>query len=237
MTGPAAHHTIDGEERARGEDGGEARAVPRARPGRTPFRKAAGTATTTLTEPITTPMSRIDPPGGEDECEPEGVDGEAERERARERDPRRGRPADRAQEKRARDEEHARCRRSEANREPWAGRRQEVGEEEKRRRERDEADEPSARPDRERGRQGSYPAASSLRPVGDPPILPGPLLSLSRPHQRRAQAVPDHDRAARDRGGDGDRVEEEARGERRVGVHPEAPEERDEEGLAHARAR
>jgi len=35
-------------------------------------------------------------------------------------------------------------------------------EEEKRRRERDEGDEPSARPDRERGRQRSYPAASSL---------------------------------------------------------------------------
>ncbi len=108
------------------------------------------------------PHQQDRPPRGEDEREPEGVDGEAERERARERDPRRGRPADRAQEKRARDEEHARCRRGEANREPWAGRRQEVGEEEKRRRERDEADEPSARPDRERGRQGSYPAASSL---------------------------------------------------------------------------
>jgi hypothetical protein len=37
-----------------------------------------------------------------------------------------------------------------------------VREEEERRRERDEADESSARPDRERGRQGSYPAASSL---------------------------------------------------------------------------
>src|SRR6185312_10653448 len=103
---------------------------------------------------------------------PEGVDGEAERERARERDPRRGGPTDRPEEEGSRREEHARCRRSKANREPGAGRRQEVGEEEKCRRKRDDADEPSARPDRERGRQGSYTAASSLHRPDSRSLIP-----------------------------------------------------------------